>query len=79
MHLDTYVLYQIYYILMLEINLLCLGITWSMGILVFFLGVQFTERHLEYLQLFETEEMANYLRHKKSQHKDSSESKLQKR
>lgn len=42
-------------------------------------GVQFTERHLEYLQLFETEEMANYLRHKKSQHKDSSESKLQKR
>lgn len=42
-------------------------------------GVQFTERHLEYLQLFETEEMANYLRHKKSEHKDSAESKLQKR
>lgn len=43
------------------------------------LGVQFTQRHLEFLQLFEKEEMANYLRHKKSEQKDSAESKLQKR
>nr|XP_034329514.1 transient receptor potential cation channel subfamily M member-like 2 isoform X1 [Crassostrea gigas] len=42
-------------------------------------GVQFTERHLQYLQVFETEEMANYLRRKKSEQKDSTESKVQKR
>lgn len=42
-------------------------------------GIQFTQRHLEFLQLFEKEEMANYLRHKKSEQKDSAESKLQKR
>uniref|UniRef100_K1QHQ9 Transient receptor potential cation channel subfamily M member 1 n=1 Tax=Magallana gigas TaxID=29159 RepID=K1QHQ9_MAGGI len=43
------------------------------------LRVQFTERHLQYLQVFETEEMANYLRRKKSEQKDSTESKVQKR
>ena len=42
-------------------------------------GVQFTERHLEFLQLFEKEEMANYLRRLKEMQKDSTESKLQKR
>ncbi|XP_061184292.1 transient receptor potential cation channel subfamily M member-like 2 [Saccostrea echinata] len=42
-------------------------------------GVQFTQRHLEFLQLFEKEEMANYLRRVKSEHRDSTESKLQKR
>ena len=42
-------------------------------------GVQFTERHLEFLQLFEKEEMANYLRRLKEKQKDSTESKLQKR
>lgn len=50
------------------------------GYLVMFcVGVQFTERHLQYLQVFETEEMANYLRRKKSEQKDSTESKVQKR
>ncbi|XP_061184290.1 transient receptor potential cation channel subfamily M member-like 2 [Saccostrea echinata] len=43
------------------------------------MGVQFTQRHLEFLQLFEKEEMANYLRRIKSEHRDSTESKLQKR
>lgn len=46
---------------------------------MFRVGVQFTERHLQYLQVFETEEMANYLRRKKSEQKDSTESKVQKR
>lgn len=48
-------------------------------LVLFYVGVQFNERHLQYLQVFETEEMANYLRHKKSEQKDSTESKLQKR
>ncbi|XP_062600663.1 transient receptor potential cation channel subfamily M member 3-like, partial [Saccostrea cucullata] len=42
-------------------------------------GVQFTQRHLEFLHLFEKEEMANYLRRIKLEQKDSTESKLQKR
>ncbi|XP_062593993.1 transient receptor potential cation channel subfamily M member-like 2 [Saccostrea cucullata] len=44
-----------------------------------FSGIQFTQRHLEFLQLFEKEEMANYLRRIKSEQKGSTESKLQKR
>ncbi|KAK3094835.1 hypothetical protein FSP39_006870 [Pinctada imbricata] len=42
-------------------------------------GVQFTERHLEFLQLFEKEEMSNYLRTQKYSIKETVESKLQKR
>ncbi|XP_069140029.1 transient receptor potential cation channel subfamily M member 8-like isoform X2 [Argopecten irradians] len=39
-------------------------------------GVQFTKRHLEYLQLFEKEEMTNLLRRKKAKDKETIETKI---
>ncbi|XP_060085573.1 transient receptor potential cation channel subfamily M member-like 2 [Ylistrum balloti] len=39
-------------------------------------GVQFSKRHLEYLQLFEKEEMTNLLRSKKARDKETIETKI---
>ncbi|XP_021378399.1 transient receptor potential cation channel subfamily M member 1-like isoform X2 [Mizuhopecten yessoensis] len=39
-------------------------------------GVQFSKRHLEYLQLFEKEEMTNLLRRKKASEKETIETKI---